>query len=222
VFKHVARCPVCREVFDELETPTEKLDGQVAAMLLAGPRAFHGKEKPACVENHNWTKGWIIEHHGEYPKETAMPKHPVGLVVYNTADLSHGNPAHLVAFIENSPQGNEIWWAWLSNTGRLGRIAAGQSWKPLEDDPALAALKKQQDAAKFAVDLDKVIRDLTTVNAALVRALEGLGKARQFGLNQLCWCDIADSQCCIAQPRCRDAQAALAAVEKLKKGELHG
>ena len=60
-YKHVARCPVCSEVFDILEGPTPEPDGQAAAMLLGEYRRDHAEQSPACTEDRRWVKGWTFD-----------------------------------------------------------------------------------------------------------------------------------------------------------------
>ena len=42
MFKHVARCPVCKAVIDEIVTPTEELSGMTESWIL-GERLFKVK-----------------------------------------------------------------------------------------------------------------------------------------------------------------------------------
>ena len=143
-------------------------------------------------------------------------RYPVGLRVYASADLSHGDPYELVAFIEDFVDGDEIWWAYSINKVCLAKISVGKRWKPA--GVGADTDQKKDNAAKFAVDLDKVIRDLNAVNTLLWKALRGLGKEKQYR-DELCWCQTVDGMYCVSQPQCTDAKKAIEALCKLQKGD---
>ena len=58
---HVARCPACGVVLDELRTPTPELPGIAEAMLLGSSRQAHGEASPSCAQSDAWVIGWIID-----------------------------------------------------------------------------------------------------------------------------------------------------------------
>lgn len=60
-YRHVARCPVCGEIFDTLVGPDIHIDGQVACMLLSEPRRAHMKSSPACDNSPLRVKGWVFD-----------------------------------------------------------------------------------------------------------------------------------------------------------------
>ncbi len=56
-----ARCPVCRDIFDEVHHDDPELNGIAGAMLLQPERRKHAKASPQCTEHPNWIRGWDTE-----------------------------------------------------------------------------------------------------------------------------------------------------------------
>lgn len=60
-YKTIARCPVCRTVFDEITHPGPEMSGMGGALLLGPERRKHALVSPSCTADPRWIKGWDTE-----------------------------------------------------------------------------------------------------------------------------------------------------------------
>jgi hypothetical protein len=60
-YKTIARCPVCRTVFDEITHHEPEMSGMGGAMLLGPCRREHAAVSPACTTDPRWIRGWDTE-----------------------------------------------------------------------------------------------------------------------------------------------------------------
>lgn len=76
-YKTVLRCPVCRQIMDEIEHLEPRMSDFGGALLGSGSRRVHAEESPQCVDKPGWHKGWDEDE----PVKLMTPEELAGLAL---------------------------------------------------------------------------------------------------------------------------------------------